>query len=329
MKPFNCPCGQVVFFASTRCLNCQLALGFDPDKRAMVALNDPRYRPCAHYRDLALCNWVLSADDDEVLCQSCRLTRTTPNLSVAANRGRWAVLESAKRRLIYSILYFHLPFLDDDAGGVPALTFDFLEDQGSNPLVAEEYVRTGYVTGRITINVSEANPVQREHTRSLMNEDYRTPLGHMRHESGHYFYDRLIRQGPWRARFENVFGNPELDYEQALRCYYADPPPLVAGSGFISQYAQAHPLEDWAESWAHFLHINDVLESARASGMIVFNAGTMDSPHWASQWARLSVTLNELNRCMGHADAYPFVLTPGVIAKLEFIGQVVGRLSPS
>lgn len=330
MKPFYCPCGQMVFFENTRCVNCQLALGYDPNRRSMVDLENPCYRACANYRDLGICNWVLSADESERLCQSCRLTRTSPNLSVPENRKRWAVLEAAKRRLVYSLLYFDLPINEDPGLQHPGLTFDFLEDRDSNPLVAEEYVRTGYGTGRITINVSEANPVQREHTRSLMNEDYRTPLGHLRHESGHYFYDRLVRKGPWQTQFEVLFGDPGLDYETALANYYVNPPPLMAGAGFISQYAQAHPLEDWAESWAHFLHINDALESARASRMITFEDDAQaETASWVDQWTRLSVVLNELNRCMGHADAYPFVLTTGAVAKLDFIRQVVGRLSPN
>lgn len=329
MKRLYCLCGQAVFFENTRCLNCQRALGYDPERRAIVDLDNPRYRACANYRDAAICNWVVSADDNESLCRSCRLTRTTPNLSVPANKGRWAILETAKRRLIYNLLYFDLPIDADPAGQYPALAFDFLEDRGSNPLVAEEYIRTGYATGCITINVSEANPVQREYTRSLMNEDYRTPLGHMRHESGHYFYDRIIAQGPWRSRFDALFGDPCLDYEQALANYYAEPPLLGASSGYISQYAQAHPLEDWAECWAHFLHISDTLESARASQTIVFQETLSEIPHWVDQWVQLSVTLNELNHCMGHADAYPFVLTTGVITKLEFIRQVVDQLSPN
>lgn len=328
MKRFLCPCGSQVYFDNTTCLQCGRKLGFEPGTRDMVELGDSRFRACANYLEHCTCNWLVAADEDQALCRSCRLTRTTPNLSTSENVRRWAVLESAKRRLLYSILDFDLPLDDDTEGSHPPLAFEFLEDKGSNPLVAEEYVRTGYATGVITINVSEANPAQREQARSLMNEDYRTPLGHLRHESGHYYFDRLVRHSHHQADFKALFGDPDLDYEAALERYYANPPPPAPDLGFISQYARSHPLEDWAECWAHFLHIHDTMESACDSG-ILEQKSLESTAAWAEQWQRLSVILNELNRCMGHRDAYPFVLSPLILSKLDFIDQVVCRRSPS
>ena len=36
---------------------------------------------------------------------------------------------------------------------------------------------------------------------------------------------------------------------------------------FISSYATTHPWEDWAETWAHYLHMADALETAASIGL--------------------------------------------------------------
>jgi len=35
----------------------------------------------------------------------------------------------------------------------------------------------------------------------------------------------------------------------------------------VSAYATSHPWEDWAETWAHYLHMVDTLETARSLGL--------------------------------------------------------------
>mgnify|MGYP001819755340 FL=1 len=324
MKTFKCVCGQIIYFDNTHCLNCGERVGFDPASMDMVNTDLSGHQVCHNSLKYNVCNWVIEKNESGPLCKSCRITHITPNLSTIENIKRWRILESAKRRLLYSLLKLNLPIAADPVNKHPALGFEFLEDQSTNPLVAEEYVRTGHTMGVITINTSEADDVQREITRSLMKEAYRTPLGHCRHESGHYFYDRLIKNSEYQSSFVALFGDAGLDYEAALADYYSNPPRHQPEAGYISLYAHSHPLEDWAECWAHYLHIIDTLETAR-------NANIIDSQEddWIHDWLRLSVILNELNSSMGQSFAYPFVLTQRVIIKLRFIHQVAGQLPPS
>jgi hypothetical protein len=308
-------------------MKCDRDVGLDPASMQMIAVEEnSEFRRCRNGKDYRVCNWLVPANDPSPLCQSCRITHVTPNLSKTENINRWRVLEQAKRRLLYSLIKLNLPINRDDTAKHPPLSFQFLEDRGSNPLVAEEYVRTGHATGVITINVSEADDVQREITRSLMNEAYRTPLGHCRHESGHYFYDRLVRHSEFKPGFTRIFGDPDSDYEQALAAYYASPP-AADPANFISVYARSHPMEDWAECWAHYLHIYDTLETASTNGLLEDTPDPVDFEQWIGEWMTFSVTLNELNRSMGLVDAYPFSLTDRVIQKLEFISSVVNHQS--
>jgi hypothetical protein len=329
MKTLRCSCGQQLYFENSRCLKCGSAVGYAPEAGSMLRMDENTHRLCRNRVDYSICNWLLDADDSNALCRSCRITRVTPNLSAAENIRRWKILETAKRRLLYSLLDLHLPLDADPARGQPGLAFEFLEDRGTNPLVAEEYVRTGHATGVITINISEADDVQREITRSLMNEAYRTPLGHCRHESGHYYYDRLVRHTDWQTEFRALFGDADADYEDALSAYYSASSLPDPEAGYISRYASSHPLEDWAECWAHYLHICDTLETATTAGVISRTDDETGFDGWIHEWLRLSITLNELNRSMGLVDAYPFVLSGAVIDKLRLIHRVVDRQTPS
>ncbi len=325
MKRFNCQCGQNLFFDNSRCLACGCTVGFDPIAGDIINLDPATHHRCQNGTDYSVCNWLVPLTDDESLCASCRITRVTPNLSHEENVRRWRILETAKRRLLYNLMQFERPMIADSNLQYPALHFQFLEDQESNPLVAEAFVRTGHASGLITINISEADDALREATRSMMNEAYRTPLGHCRHESGHYYYDRLIRGTDNEAVFRAMFGDPDKDYEQALQQYYANPPQHSPDDGYISLYAQSHPLEDWAECWAHYLHIHDTLETATSWGLIPSTDKDKSFDRWLKQWLEFSVVLNEMNRSMGLADAYPFTLTGAINAKLRFIHSVVSR----
>jgi hypothetical protein len=325
VKRFTCQCGQNLYFDNSRCLACGNSVGFDPELGDIVNLDPAKQRQCQNGTDYNVCNWLVPQQENKTLCASCRITHITPDLSHEQNIRRWRILEIAKRRLLYNLMQFNLSIAEDAAHGQPALSFQFLEDQGSNPLVAETFVRTGHASGVITINVTEADDVLREANRLMMNEAYRTPLGHCRHESGHYYYDRLIRGTDLEGAFRALFGDPDIDYEQALQDYYANPPSHRPDDGYISNYAQSHPLEDWAECWAHYLHINDTLETAASWGVMTLKGDHVDADQWLREWLELSVILNEMNRSMGLADAYPFTLTGAINAKLRFINSVVGR----
>jgi hypothetical protein len=189
--------------------------------------------------------------------------------------------------------------------------------------------------GLITLAIDEADDVERERRRSSMHEPYRTPLGHFRHEVGHYYWDRLVRDGGELETFRQVFGDERIDYEQALQRYYSNGAPVNWQESFVSSYATSHPWEDFAETWAHYLHIVDTLEMAVAFGVDIHPAlaksGDLDAnvdfdPYGSGyiaelvdSWIPLSNALNNLNRTMGQPDLYPFILSPPVIAKLGAI----------
>ena len=162
-----------------------------------------------------------------------------------------------------------------------------------------------------------------------MNERYRTLLGHFRHEVGHYFWDVLIKDGPELDGFRALFGDEREDYADALRAPLRRWRGGEWGTDFVSAYARAHPWEDWAETWAHYLHMVDTLETAVALGFaapaLAGDAAATPFDRLVTQWMKLAVVLNELNRSMGLEDAYPFQLGDGARKKLAFVHDVVAR----
>jgi len=286
------------------------------------------YRKCENNRVEGVCNWMVPADDPEPLCQACRLNDVIPDLSDPENRKRWAAVESAKRRLVYTLDTLKLRVVPKSVDPERGLAFDIKNDSGS------ARVMTGHDEGLITLNLSEADPVLREKARLAMNERYRTLLGHFRHEIGHYYWDVLIRDGQYLVRFRALFGDDRSDYAQALERYYASAPGTAWKGSFVSQYATSHPWEDWAETWAHYLHMVDTLETARAYKVQYSGApkaaeanGTFES--LINDWLALTVVLNALSRSMGHEDLYPFELGAPVQAKLAFIHEVISANAAS
>jgi hypothetical protein len=335
MKTFTCACSGKVFFRNSRCLACERELGFLPDRGVHSAL-DPvaetpgiwaahaaagaRYRKCENYAAHGVCNWMVPADQEsEAFCTSCRLNRTIPSPDDAASRALWAEIELAKRHTVYTLLALRLPLLsklDDEARG---LAFDFLVPGPDRPVL------TGHADGLITLNVQEADPVAREKTRVKLGEPYRTLLGHFRHEIGHYYFALLVQDGPQLPAFRELFGDEREDYEKALQQHYASPPPEGWSERCISSYATSHPWEDWAETWAHYLHMRDTLETAQDLGLRA-PADVSDFPALLTEWLELTVALNALNRSMGLPDPYPFQITDGPAAKLAFVHEVVTTL---
>lgn len=315
MKRFACPrCSQVLFFENTRCLQCDLELAYNPASREMVDLETRQ--PCRNYREEQVCNW--SVPDGEELCLACRLNRTIPDLGVEGNRQRWARLEVAKRRLVYTLLSLEL--------STDGMEFDLLVPVQGRPVL------TGHANGLITINATEADDATREKARIDMHEPYRTLVGHFRHESAHFYWDRLIRDDPDRLqRYRDVFGDERQDYAAALQERYEHgPPPDWQEQGFISAYASVHPWEDWAETWAHYLHIYDTLETAQSFGLAVeqgpVGLNRRSHEQMLADWHQLTFALNSINRSMGISDLYPFVLSPQVQSKLGFIHEMLQSL---
>ena len=339
MKRFRCRCGQPVFFDSTDCVRCGADLGFDRESLQLLALSQEpqgtlladdgrRFKPCRNGTEFGACNWLIPASAEQTYCWACRFNRTIPDQGKPRNNDRLRRFESAKKRLFYSLIRLGLPLsngFDDPEDG---LLLDFIEDQRSDPeRFPEGFVQTGYHGGVITINTLEADDDARESIRVQLNESYRTLLGHLRHESGHYYWSILDPDASLLGSFSAAFGDPTPDYGDALAEYYANGAAFGWQDHYISAYASAHPVEDWAETWAHYLLIYDALETAAAHGMVTTWPDQLGIDERVADWRTLSVALNEMNRSSGLGDAYPFVLNDTVAAKLRFVDGIVRRLA--
>ncbi len=352
MKTFHCDaCGQQVFFENVRCEACGHLLGYVPGLVEVVAFEpDPQgfwrslhdggagsYKQCHNYAVENVCNWMLPAEDPGSLCSSCRLTQVIPGLEQEESRQRWFQVERAKRRLYYTLALLGLPLASRQDDPLQGLAFEFREQREGGPAV-----HTGHSDGVITLNLAEADDAYREKVRTELGEPYRTLLGHFRHESGHYYFMRLMREGPLLDACRELFGDDREDYGEALQRHYQSGPPAQWEQAYVSAYATMHPYEDWAESWAHYLHMVDTLETAQSCGLSlapahpdqpslsadgdeVANAGFNDL---IGRWFPLTYVLNSLNRSLGLQDGYPFTLATPVIDKLRFIHRVIHRPPP-
>ncbi len=383
-RNYRCQCGQPVFFRNSQCLACGTPLGYDCERANLLPLmtsvpaklqgtesgseatplwqawqvspappgnsvasggpTDLLYKRCANLSTPAACNWLISATDPHDRCRACRLNRTIPDLADAShpdNGYLWGRIELAKRRLVSSLITLGLPVAsrisEDTARG---LVFDFLRSPIDGP-----HVMTGHDTGLITLNVDEADDAKREAVRKVLREPYRTLLGHFRHEVGHYYWDRLVVGTAWQDGFNQLFGDETLDYLGALKRNYDDGPPVDWPLHFVSAYASTHPWEDWAECWAHYLHMRDTVDTALSFGLSVelldleFTPFTLNAVYqpdhpeagqflaFLNHWTGLTTLLTEMSRSMGQPDFYPFVLPRDVVAKLHFIHLVVTSAS--
>lgn len=337
MKRLYCQCGNQVFFDSVQCVHCGCVLGFDVDTMQMRPVRntggvnwqtaDGQYfRFCDNHLSFDVCNWLIPEDSLHPLCFACQFNRTVPDQSLSGNQRRWRVLEEAKKRLFYTLICLGLPLVDGWRDPRIGLLLDFIEDSRSHEEYAETFVGTGYLGGVITINTLEADNVARTAVREQLGESYRTVLGHLRHESGHYFWTRLDPDDALRQEFSALFGDESRDYAAALAQYYSQGPARHWRDHYISAYASVHPAEDWAETWGHYLHIYDALETAAAHNVIDWGPDALDIDGRIAEWRRLSLALNELNRSVGHRDAYPFVINTEVERKLAFVDRVIARL---
>jgi hypothetical protein len=349
MKLFRCQaCQSALHFENSQCLTCGRAVGFLQDCFAMSALDGSppdyialggdgsNYRYCANAQQ-GVCNWLVRADTSQAFCDSCRLNRTIPDLSIPKNRERWAKLEQAKRYVIRAVLRWGLPHPSKEEEPERGLAFEFLGDRETGAGAAKK-VLSGHSDGLITLNIAEADDGERETRRTAMGEPYRTLIGHFRHEIGHYYWDLLVRDGGKLDGFREVFGDERQDYAEALKRHYKNGAPQDWAIHFISAYATAHPWEDFAETWAHYLHIVDALETARSYGVNVrahfmpnqTGAAIDFNPYLAPNaerlvdaWAPLTIAINGVNRSMGQRDLYPFVLNVDVMRKMAFIHDVI------
>jgi hypothetical protein len=349
---FRCQCGRPVYFHNSVCLGCDAQLGYEPELQQVEALvegpaptvwtladqeDGVNWKRCENFHSPAGCNWLTRADEEETLCRSCRLNRTIPDLDDVDNQFWWRKIENAKRRLVSQLLNLGLPVTskvsEDTERG---LMFDFLRSPEKGPRVL-----TGHADGLITLNIEEADDSIREKTRHTMREPYRTLLGHFRHEVGHYYWDRLVAETAWLGKFRELFGDERQDYAESLKRNYKQGPPANWPDQHISSYASVHPWEDWAESWAHYLHVVDSLDTALRFGLRgedveravePFTVADLYDPHapdaqrvilLVNSWVQLTTVLNELARSMGQHDFYPFVMSRPVLRKMHFIQMIV------
>jgi hypothetical protein len=317
VRSFACDtCGQLVFFENTVCLRCGSDLGFEPRRRELVTLTAGAAR-CANL-DLAGCNWLVDATGE--LCASCVLTRTRPADDDTEGIARFRDAEAAKRWLLFELGELGLPVQSwrEREGG---LAFELLSgDRGA--------VTTGHADGVVTLDVDESDDAHREALRERLGEPYRTVLGHFRHEIAHYYWPLLVPDGPARERFRALFGDEREDYGEALERHYASGPPFDWSERYVSAYATMHAWEDWAETFAHYLHIWDTLQTAGAFGVNVRGAEDPaldggDFGQLLEDWLPLTYALNALSRSMGRDDLYPFVLPAPVVDKLAFVHERV------
>lgn len=339
MQRFTCDCGNVLFFGSSRCLKCNSNVGYDPGTSSMLKLRvNFASKRCENGIKHGVCNWLLPTDSKEVLCLSCRMNQTIPDLSTERNRLLWGRMEMAKRRLIYTLIHMGITLPSKAEKPKAGLAFDIVSSL-SNPSVT-----TGHLNGVITVNLEEADDTYRQINRQQLGENSRTLLGHFRHESAHYFWMRCLSELTWdnphRLAFRARFGDEWLDYSKALTTHYQMGPPVGWEQNYITGYAASHPWEDWAETWAHYLQIVDGLETCESLGILVKNialplvmlpgeAGALPSmlPQspaddgeflaWLQRWMCMSTVLNEISHSLGEQALYPFVISVPVAQKLR------------
>lgn len=358
MKTFRCDkCGHPLFFENVQCLQCGSDLAFLPDALALAPVepvpgadglwwrkvrrriksdstrksDESRYRLCLNHTQHQACNFAVPEHDPNALCVSCRQTRVLPDLSVEGNHERWYRIEVAKRRLFYNLARLGLVAIDPPAGIRDGPVYEFLADTPA------QRVMTGHVEGVITLNIAEADDAERVKRRIEMREPYRTLLGHLRHESGHFYWEPLVDDGGPIEEFRRLFGDERQDYAGALRQHYASGgSPAGWQASFVSAYATSHPWEDWAETWAHYLHMVDLLETASSYRTKISVPGEEEIEHVSSpyqahndfndlveQWIPLTLLVNSMNRSLGQDDAYPFALSQPALDKLRFVHDVI------
>ena len=345
MQRFTCECGNALFFDNSHCLKCGLEVGYDPEGRAMVALSGSRaLQRCANGTRYKVCNWLVHKSSRLVLCPACKLNRKIPDLTQPRNVMLWGRMEAAKRRLLVTLMQLGIPPVPKSEDALSGLAFDILSawvDPGST---------MGHMNGVITVHLEEADDTYRQINREQLKESTRTLLGHFRHETGHYVWQRFLGWRDWqdaqRVAFRERFGEDMRDYAEALSWYYRNGAPRDWQQGFITAYATSHPWEDWSETWAHYLQMVEGMETFSGLGMEVSRialpaftfppeAGRLplalpqnaaaDAAFltWLEGWVELATLLNEMSASLGQPAMYPYVVSVKVAQKLRLVDHLV------
>lgn len=355
MAPYPCPnCKRLVHFEVRICPACAFTLGYDPASDGFLFLGDDATiwrdgggKPhqvvvCANNNAYDVCNWLVPTADSTPYCRACRHNRTIPDLTIATVPERWGKIEQAKRRMFHTLLKLHLPLATktEETEKIQGLAFDFLYDPAAEQQ-RQPQIFTGHDGGVVTLNLIEADDVERERIRRRMGEPYRTLLGHFRHEVGHHYWTRLVEHDPAeRTAFRQIFGDESIDYAQALDAHYRAGNNKVWTDDYVSFYATSHPWEDFAETFAHYLHMVDTLATIGGFGLrmapfpgpeahppvaVTFDPYQASTDMLAAQMAPYSFALNTVNRSMGLPDLYPFHLSPAITRKIDYVNRLIAR----
>jgi hypothetical protein len=353
MRTFRCSnCSNQLFFDNSVCMKCKREVGWCPICEAIVdvtaheggfccAACSTSLVKCSNYASYNVCNRFIASKVTEgsqgetsqgVFCDCCRFNRTIPDLSIEGNKEKWYRLEAAKRRTMYDLDILGFPYGTQQDGVTPGLGFEFKAD-----IIRDHFYRgvsgggqkiyTGHDNGIITINIQEADDVEREKLRVMMGESHRSLLGHFRHEFGHYIWDVLIK-GHREPDSIAVFGdhnNPA--YDQALQDYYKNGPKSEWLPNYVSAYATMHPWEDFAETFLVYLDMTSALDTAWHGGLIPEPACD-DLDAMVDAYQKLGVALNEMNRSIGLLDFLPELLADPVREKLRFIHGLTHTKAP-
>ena len=357
MAPYPCPnCKRLNHFEVRVCPACAFTLGYDPASDGFLFLGDGAtiWRDgdgephdavvCANNNAYGVCNWLVSTAENTPYCRACRHNRTIPDLTVPTVPERWGKIEAAKRRLFHTLIKLGLPLETklEEVDKIQGLAFDFLYDPAAEEQ-GQAQITTGHDGGVITLNLIEADDVARERARRAMGEPYRTLLGHFRHEVGHHYWSRLIETDPDElAAFRAVFGDETIDYAQALADHYGPNSNKIWTDDYVSYYATSHPWEDFAETFAHYLHMVDTLATiggmdirmaafpgpeANPGARIDFDPYHASTDQLTREMVPYSFALNAVNRSMGQPDLYPFRLSAAITGKIDYVNRLVARAS--
>lgn len=327
MKTYHCRvCANALYFENSVCVSCGTALGYSRAEKEIVPVDESGqyvdaeglvWHVCCNL-NLSGCTWLAPIAGEQ--CAACDLTRTRPSDDDTSGIAEFPIAERAKRHLVAELDALGFPVVSKEEDPVGGLAFDMLSS-------THEKVMIAHADGVVTIDLAEGIDSQREKVREMLDEPYRTMLGHLRHEVGHYFEWRLIETpgGELLERARELFGDETVSYQDSVSQHYEDGPPADWTERYISSYATMHPYEDFAETWAHYLHICDTIESAVAYGLLPATEVSRRSAFRevvTDVWIPLSTALNVINQSMGKEDLYPFVLPSDVIDKLAFVATL-------
>ncbi|QDT02027.1 hypothetical protein K227x_03980 [Rubripirellula lacrimiformis] len=344
MRAYECQCGGPLFFHSTQCEGCGQTVGMCASCLQVTAMRstagghwqcvccNSEWNLCDNRCNHGVCNGVVSVANlpaettpsqsmqmapklvsaDANLCWFCSLNRVIPDLSIVGNLQKWRRLEFAKHRVLHGVHQIGLPIFADSDSVQPRLTFDFKSSE-------VESVSTGHQNGVITIDIDEADSVQRERIRVKFGEPQRTLVGHFRHELGHYFWDVCVN--PRRLDdYRQLFGDHvHPNYTDAQQAYYAGGPPIDWQDRFISEYATMHPWEDFAETFNAYLDMAAIVSTSTHFNKLTVNVDGHDFDQLLDAYQGIGIAVNELNRDIGLLDLVPEVFNPSVVQKLRFV----------